>query len=79
MPESLFKKETFLKKEQSLFFKKETFLKKELWHRCFHVNFAKFLRTPFLQNTSGRLLPNFKTYLSDLLIHDNKSAHKFSN
>ena len=24
-----------------------------LWHRCFPVNFAKFLRTPFLQNTSG--------------------------
>ena len=31
-------------------------LKKRLWHRCFPVNFAKFLRTPFLQNTSGRLL-----------------------
>ena len=27
-----------------------------LWHRCFPVNFAKFLRTPVLQNTSGRLL-----------------------
>ena len=26
------------------------------WHRCFPVNFAKSLRTPFLQNTSGRLL-----------------------
>ena len=33
-----------------------TFLKKELWHRYFSVNFAKFLRTLFLQNTSGRLL-----------------------
>ena len=33
-----------------------TLLKKSLWHRCFPVNFAKFLRTPFLQNTSGRLL-----------------------
>ena len=21
---------------------------KELWHKCFPVNFAKFLRTPFL-------------------------------
>ena len=31
-------------------------LKKRLWHRCFTVNFAKFLRTPFLQNTSGLLL-----------------------
>ena len=33
-----------------------TLLKKRLWHRCFPVNFVKFLRTPFLQNTSGRLL-----------------------
>ena len=28
-----------------------TLLKKKLWHRCFPVNFAKFPRTPFLQNT----------------------------
>ena len=33
-----------------------TLLKKRLRHRCFPVNFAKFLRTPFSQNTSGRLL-----------------------
>ena len=25
-----------------------TLLKRRLWHRCFPVNFAKFLRTPFL-------------------------------
>ena len=31
-------------------------LKKRFWHRCFSVNFAKFLRTPFLQSASGRLL-----------------------
>ena len=31
-------------------------MKKRLWHNCFPVNFAKFLKTPFLQNTSGRLL-----------------------
>ena len=24
-----------------------TLLKKRLWHRCFPVNFVKFLRTPF--------------------------------
>ena len=47
---------------QSLFFNKvaglmpATLLKKRLWHSCFPVNFAKFLRTPFLHNTSGRLL-----------------------
>ena len=33
-----------------------TLLKKRLWHRCFPVNFVKLLRTPFLQNTPGRLL-----------------------
>ena len=26
------------------------------WHTCFPVNFAKFLRTLFLQNTSGQLI-----------------------
>ena len=47
---------------QSLFFNKvagfrsATLLKKRLWHRCFPENFVKFLRTPFLQNTFGRLL-----------------------
>ena len=25
-----------------------TLLKKRFWHRCFSLNFAKFLRTPFL-------------------------------
>ena len=45
---------------QSLFLNKvaglstATLLKKRL-HRCFPVNFAKFLRTPFLQNTTVRL------------------------
>ena len=29
-----------------------TLSKKRLWHRCFPVNFKKFLRAPFLQNTS---------------------------
>ena len=33
-------------------------LKKRLQHMCFPVNLAKFLRTTFLQNTSGRLLLN---------------------
>ena len=41
---------------ESLFNKVATLLKKRLWHRCFPVNFAKFSRAPFLQNTSGRLL-----------------------
>ena len=36
---------------------------KRPWHSCFPVNFAKYLRTPFLQNTSGRLLLRFVTFL----------------
>ena len=38
---------------QSFVFSKvaSTLLKKRLWHRCFPVNFAKFLRTPFFYRT----------------------------
>ena len=32
------------------------FIKKRLWYRYFPVNFAKFLRRPYSQNTSERLL-----------------------
>ena len=30
-------------------FNKAALLKKTLWHGCFPVNFAKFLRTPFFK------------------------------
>ena len=36
-----------------------TLLNKRLWYRCFTLNFAKFLGTPFLQKISGQLLLNF--------------------
>ena len=39
---------------QSLF---ATLLKKRLWHRCFTVNFEKFLRTSFLSELLRWLLP----------------------
>ena len=42
-------------------------LKKRLWHRHFPVNFVKFLRTPFLQSTSGRLLLDFIPKARELL------------
>ena len=32
-----------------------TLLKKKLRRRCFPLNLAKFLRTPYLQNASARL------------------------
>ena len=41
---------SFLIKLQAL--KPATLFKRRLWHRCFPVNVAKFLRIPFLQNTS---------------------------
>ena len=48
VPKSLFK--------QSCRPQAGNFIKKRLWHKCFPVIFAKFLETPFLQNTSRRLL-----------------------
>ena len=64
---------------QSLFFDKvaglrpSTLLKKRLWHRCFPVNVEKFLKTPFLQNTSGRLLLYLYGDLQTILrFHKNK-------
>ena len=41
---------------KNLFFNKVAVNK--LWHRCFPVNFAKFLRIPFLQNTLGECFWN---------------------
>ena len=39
-----------------------TLLKKRLWHRCFPVNCAKFLRTPFLTEHLWWLLLYFESY-----------------
>ena len=48
-----------------------TWLKKRLWHGCFPVNFAKFLRTPFSQNTYGRLLlQSQKTYAREKQLYN---------
>ena len=64
---------------QSHFFNKvaglraATLLKKRFWHRCFPVTFAKFLRTPFLQNTSGRLLA-FSDRVTRLVAYSTWSA-----
>ena len=57
----------------SLFFliklqgKARNFIKKRLQHRCFDVNIMKFLKTPFLHKTSGRLLLNFELYTFEIL------------
>ena len=59
-PEVYYKKgvlKNFAKfRRKHLCFTPVTLTKKRPWQRCFPLNFAKFLRTPFLQNTSGRLL-----------------------
>ena len=59
---------------QGLFFNKvaglrpATLLKKKLWHRCFPLNFATLLRTPFLESNFGRLplmrMPSLKVQLA---------------
>ena len=45
-----------------------TLLKRRLWYRCFPTNFVKFLKTLFLQNTSGQLLLKPKHGLSQTCI-----------
>ena len=42
-----------------------TFLKKGLWHKCFPVNFTKFLRRPFLTEHIRWLLLNFENISKD--------------
>ena len=66
---------------QSLLFNKiaalsATSLKRRFWHRRFPVNFARFLRTPFLQNISGRLLLIGSTLCTNDP-HNDKSSHRW--
>ena len=51
-------------------------LSKRLWHRCLPVNFAKFLRTPFLQNTfSGCFSFHLRFYFGMLNLDNTKTEH----
>ena len=58
-----------------------TLLKNRLWHRCFPMNFTKFLRTLFLQNSSGRLLlhkiksQNFFCFALGVIEYNIRSNH----
>ena len=67
---------------QSFFFNKVADLrsaplfKKRLWHTCFLVNCVKFLRTPFLQNTSGR--PHLSKAAQVLSMPDAKYGNNWS-
>ena len=53
-----------------------TLLKKRLWHRRFSENFAKLLRTLFLQNSSGRLLVKVIKMMSEFLTHSSIAPDK---
>ena len=62
---------------QSLFFQAwglQLYQKKTL-AQVFRVNFAKFLRTSFLQNTSGRML--LKIFHSHSWLSDDEFSHMF--
>ena len=54
-----------------------TLLTKKIWHKCFLVNFEKCLRTPFLQNTSGRLLPFCGHWLTCSRLNGNSHRRLF--
>ena len=68
---------------QSLFFNKvagwglQLYLKKQLRHKYFSPNLAKFLRTPVLQNISGRLLLTV-AYLLDRSIKNSQKLKSVS-
>ena len=65
---------SLLIKLQDLGLRPANLLKKKLWHRYFPVNFAEFLRTPFLTEHLRQLLlfllsDNFKDSLVNSLHH----------
>ena len=51
------------------------FIKKRLQHRYFSVNFVKFLRTPFLKNTSGDFCTLGTTVFESKVVRNGKK-HK---
>ena len=70
---------------QSVFFNKVTDLgpatlfKKRLCHRCFPANFAKFIRTPFLQKTSDSLLMKDPQNYTNLLAFPDKNPKTYNS
>ena len=56
LQERTYARVSFLIKLQVWGLRPSTLLKKRLWHRCFPVNFVKFLRTPFYIEHLWRLL-----------------------
>ena len=61
-----------------------TLLKKRLWHRCFPVNFVKFLRTPFLtqhlrwlllNQCNAKLLPPLSKHAIQIWLENYQTKH----
>ena len=69
--QSLFNKATGLRPKSPL--------EKRLWYRCFSVNFVKFLRTPFLQNTSGSCFWRWTSWYLQNLCVDFSMVYFFCN
>ena len=71
-----------LQKREALGFKPATLLKERLWHRCFLVNFVKFLRTPFFTEHLWWLLldlsGNILTWNISLILTPYNSHKKLS-
>ena len=55
--------------------KPATLLKNRLWHKCFPVNFVKFLRTPFSQNIPGDCFYIKEDDLGVKILHLNKRGN----
>ena len=76
-PPEVFCKKTCIQKSLKIHRKKlkpPTLSKKRLWHECFPKNFAKFLRTLFLQNPPDGCFCSYSALLLMLLLSQNIKA-----
>ena len=76
LPAFFLKIATFLGTEAATCPRPATLFKKRLWLRRFPVNFAKFLRMPFWQNTSGWLLLYTPSQIRRTIIFKNLNHKK---
>ena len=69
---------TYFRSSHKMCLRPATLLKKRPWRKCFPVNFTKFLKTPFSQKTSGRLL---RIVAFNILsnVHDGDFLRKYSH
>ena len=64
--------------QQSYRLRPATFLRRRLWHRCFSVNFAKFLATPFFMEYFQWLLLYVDNIEVNLILRENNTFSNFS-